>query len=139
MTLAQKRFFTAVPLGIIAGLVCVTLVSQNMPEIWAWDNMLLWTLFSDRVLIGLVVFLAGTFTSHPILGFKLHSWLRGAAMGALVSLPIAFGALVDPSTLPAEITATFVFWATVGSGAIYGLIIDLIATKIGGEGKALLG
>jgi len=31
-----------------------------------------------------------------------------------------------------------IFWASLVAGGVYGSIIDMIATKYGGEGKALL-
>lgn len=136
---ARKRFFTAVGLGVVAGLICIALVGKAQPDIWDVKNMLFWTLLSDRILIGMMVAFAGAFTVHPIFGWKCFAWFRGPALGALVSLPIAFGALTDLTAIPPETTAAFIFWATVISGAVYGLVIDLVATKVGGEGKALLG
>lgn len=134
----RARFLTAIPLGIVAGLICVALAGQHNPEVLEWQKPLFWTIFSDRVLIGLVIGFAGAFTRHPVFGWSCFSWLRGAALGALVSLPLAFGSIVDPTKIPAEFTPTLIFWATVGSGAVYGLIIDLIATKVGGQGKEIV-
>lgn len=136
---ARKRLLTAAPLGVLAGLICVTIAGQNDPTIWDWQNPLLWTLLSDRWLIGVVIGLAGAYTHHPILGFRMPAWFRGAVLGAFVSLPIAFGALLTPAEqIPAGQTLTFIFWATLATGAIYGLVIDLIATKVGGEGKQIV-
>ncbi len=73
------------------------------------------------------------FVRHPIFGFRCFPFLRGAILGAVVSLVNAFGIL----TMPTENAAT-IFWLTIGVGAIYGLIIDVVATKIGGEGKTLI-
>ena len=33
--------------------------------------------------------------------------------------------------------ATTIFWMTVGAGAFYGLIIDVVATALFGDGKKL--
>ena len=136
---ARTRFLVAVPLGIVAGLICVALAGQSSPEIWNVKNPLLWTLLTDRFLIGLVIGLAGAYTHHPVFGFRMPAFLRGAALGTLVSLPIAFGALTTPiEQIPTGVTLNFIFWATLAAGAIYGLVIDVIATKVGGEGKQLI-
>ncbi|MBF0156563.1 MAG: hypothetical protein HQL57_05210 [Magnetococcales bacterium] len=55
-----------------------------------------WAILTDRILIGMVVALAGTYTIHPLLGFRYRPWLRGACMGTVVSLPLAAGALSGP-------------------------------------------
>ncbi len=31
-----------------------------------------------------------------------------------------------------------IFWMTIAAGAVYGLIIDVIATKVAGDGKELM-
>lgn len=53
---AQKRFAIAMPLGIAAGFLCAFLASSSVPDIW-WTP-LMWTIVTDRILIGLVVGLA---------------------------------------------------------------------------------
>ena len=90
----------------------------------------MWTLVADRFLIGLVVALAGAYTIHPIFRFRCPPARRGAVLGAIVSLPLAAGVMIVPVGAPAPWN---IFWATILVGAIYGLIIDLVATKWGGQ------
>lgn len=135
---ARRRFAIAGPLGLLAGLVCVTFASQTNPDVLSLTSPLFWTMISDRVLLGLVVGMAGAFTVHPIFGFRFHAWLRGIGVGAFVSLPIAFGALTNVAALPAGVTPMVVFVATIIAGAVYGLIIDVFATKWGGEGRDII-
>lgn len=137
-TPACKRFLIALPLSLLAGLLCAYLASLTNPAAWQISHPLFWTIVTDRLLIGLTVGLAGPFTTHPVFGFRCWPPLRGAVLGAFASLPLAFGGIIDATTLPPEITTTFIFWATVGAGAVYGLLIDVIATRWGGEGRALL-
>ncbi len=127
----QKRFLIALPLGIVAGLICTTLASSSNPDIWG--TALMWTILTDRILIGMVVGLAGTYTHHPVFGFPMPWYVRGFCLGVFVSLPLAAGAMMDPNT------AWSIFWATLIAGGVYGLIIDFFATKFGGEGKEIAG
>ncbi|MBF0462229.1 MAG: hypothetical protein HQL87_12620 [Magnetococcales bacterium] len=133
---AAKRFVTALVLGVLCGLLCVFLAAGHQPELASPTNPLFWAILTDRILIGLVVALAGAFTVHPVLGFAYRPWLRGACLGAIVSLPLALGALSGPAT--PQLSPWLIFCGTLVSGAVYGAIIDWVATWVGGEGKALL-
>lgn len=53
---AQKRFAIAMPLAVVFGLLCVFLASPSNPGIWG--TALMWTILTDRILIGMVVGLA---------------------------------------------------------------------------------
>lgn len=55
-TAAQKRFAIAMPLAVAFGLLCVFLASSSSPGIWG--TALMWTILTDRILIGMVVGLA---------------------------------------------------------------------------------
>ena len=85
------------------------------------------------VAVGFTVGLAGFLTVHPLFGFKLPAVLRGFAMGIFATLTLALGILINGAT-PEAITA---FWMTLIAGGIIGLIIDVILTKIAGEGADL--
>ncbi|MCF7836879.1 hypothetical protein K9N08_02955 [Candidatus Gracilibacteria bacterium] len=130
---SRKRFLVAIPLGLTFGILCAWLASRQDPTIFNLKSFTFWTIVSNRLLIGAIVGLAGAYKVHPFLGFRIIPIVRGAILGTLVSLTLAFGALIA-----APENATQIFWLIVGTGAIYGMIIDLVATKIGGEGKALL-
>lgn len=136
MKKSAKRFLTAIPLGILAGVLCAYLASSKQPELFSLISPLFWVIVSDRFVLGIMVALAGAYVRHPVFGFRCYAWLRGAVMGALASLPLATGVFLMPAA--GDMTSWTVFWLTVGVGAVYGLIIDVIATKIGGEGKDLL-
>ncbi|MBF0173636.1 MAG: hypothetical protein HQL83_09345 [Magnetococcales bacterium] len=133
---AAKRFMVALSLGIVFGFLCLYLVGRQQPEIASLTHPIAWSILTDRILIGMVIAFAGAFTVHPILGFSYRPWLRGSCLGAVVSLPIATGAMSGPSTGP--MSPWVVFVATVVSGMIYGAIIDLVATRVGGEGVDLV-
>ncbi|WP_130471987.1 hypothetical protein [Candidatus Magnetaquicoccus inordinatus] len=131
----QRRFSLCIVLGGLAAALCITLASRGQAELASVHNPIFWAIVSDRLLIGMVVALAGAYTVHPLLGFSYPPLLRGACMGALVSLPLAAGGLASPAS--ADLTPWLIFWATLLSGAFYGAIIDWLATRFGGEGMAL--
>jgi len=130
-----RRFFIATILGAAFGVLCTWVASQGSPELFDVKNPIFWSIVTNRMLIGILVATAGAFTHHPLFKFRVHPILRGAKMGILASLCIAF---VPAELLPEGLSALKVFWMTIGSGAVYGIIIDLVATKFGGEGKELL-
>ncbi|MEO5363318.1 MAG: hypothetical protein H7838_06805 [Magnetococcus sp. DMHC-8] len=133
---AATRFLVAVVLGTLSGLLCVMLAAGQQPEMASVTHPIFWAILTDRMLIGVVVALAGAFTTHPVLGFAYRPWLRGACMGAVVSLPLAAGAM--GGTPPPGVSVWMIFWATLLAGAVYGAIIDWAATRVGGEGEPLL-
>ncbi len=129
-----KRIAIAKVLGLGAGLLCVSFAAKEMPEIWDCKNPLFWTIVINRVVLGVMVGIAGFMTIHPIFKFKCFPFLRGAVFGAFVSLDLAFGGLIGNNAPE----AMMIFWATIIAGTVYGMIIDIVATKFGGEGKELL-
>lgn len=131
LTACKKRFLIALPLGIVAGLVCTFLASSSTPAIWG--TALMWTIIANRFVIGLVVGFAGAYTRHPVFCFPIPSYFRGFCLGVFVSLSLAAGVMMNP-----EGTWT-IFWAILVAGGVYGSIIDMLATKFGGEGKDLVG
>ncbi|MBF0136302.1 MAG: hypothetical protein HQL65_08675 [Magnetococcales bacterium] len=133
---AAKRFMIAIGLGAAFGYLCIRLAAQHQPELASLTHPIFWTIMTDRILIGLVVALAGAYTTHPVLGFPFRPLVRGSCLGVMVSLPLAAGALAGPGNPMASPWMIFVL--TLVAGGVYGVIIDLVATRIGGEGSALL-
>lgn len=134
-----KRLGIGALLGALAGLLCFYGFSSN-PEIpaemaqfqqWSWGNIMIWSTVTNRLAIGFAVGLAGFMTTHPLFGFKIPVFLRGIMIGILISLSMAFGAIIGSEE-------TSVFWLILIAGAIIGMIIDLIVTKIAGQGKDLI-
>ncbi|MBF0176151.1 MAG: hypothetical protein HQL63_04800 [Magnetococcales bacterium] len=134
---ALKRFVVAMVLGVAFGYLCAYLAGRHQPELLSLTHPIFWTIMSDRILIGLVVALAGAYTMHPVFGFPFRPWVRGSCLGMMVSIPLAAGSLNAPATPMAS--PWLIFILTLVSGGIYGLVIDLLATRIGGQGAALLG
>lgn len=130
----RLRLVVCLALGLVFWLLCTYLASSNNPGIWG--TPLMWTLIANRVTIGFVIAIIGVFTHHPCFGFRLYPILRGALWWAIISVQLAIGIYMTPN-MPASQQA-LLFWMTILVGAVYGLIIDLVATKLSSEGKKLL-
>jgi hypothetical protein len=102
-----RRIKISIALGVIAGAICLYGTLTSIPGVLTLP--ILATIFYDRVLLGFVVGIA--------YGLKIHPLIRGAIIGALVSLLIA---------IPSGITGGALL---MGAGVVYGIIIDLVATK----------
>jgi hypothetical protein len=102
-----RRIKISVALGVVAGAICLYGTMTNIPGVLTLP--ILATIFYDRVLLGFVVGIG--------YGLKIHPLIRGAIIGAVVSLLIA---------IPSGITGGALL---MGAGVVYGLVIDLVATK----------
>ena len=112
-----KRIVIATAIGLLCGLFCAYGVMWQVdegnldPELaTAWA--LAYTVF-NRVLIGFVVGVADRINLHPV--------LRGAAIGAVVSLMIGIFPLLGGDIMGALMVSAF--------GVVYGVIADVVATK----------
>ena len=126
-----RRIAIGKSFGMLLGLLCLFLISHDMPEIWSLSHPLFWTILVNRIMIGVMVALMGIIVIYPIINIRLYPAIRGAFVGSVVSLDIAIPILMAPDM-------QFAFWATIVAGALYGGIIDVIATKYAGEGKTLI-
>ncbi|MDD3066760.1 MAG: hypothetical protein PHO48_02935 [Candidatus Gracilibacteria bacterium] len=131
---AAKRAAIAFPLGLGFGVLCAYLASRGNPS-FAFDlkSPALWIIVANRFMIGFTIFFAGWMTKHPLLKFPTPPWLRGFCIGGIVSIPLALELLVNP--IP---DAMKYFWLTVLVGGFYGLVIDVIASRCGAQGKDLV-
>ena len=137
-----KRILLGTGLGLLFGLLCFTGFSTN-PDIpaelaqwqkWSWSNAMMWSIIINRMTLGIVVALTGTITRSLFFNFKISPIIRGAKMGMLISLPLALGALMGTDADLAQKS----FWIVFIAGGVIGMIIDLIITKLTGDGKELL-
>ncbi|OIP55164.1 hypothetical protein AUK10_00020 [Candidatus Gracilibacteria bacterium CG2_30_37_12] len=139
-----KRFLVAIILGCFAAAITVYYLSfQIMPDVWESD--LMWVIIANRITLAFVVAIGGVYMRHPIFGFKCPAFLRGAVFGFLISIELAIGAFIDPlsgmDAVAKSIEASSelsLFLQTLILGAVFGSVIDIIATAIGGQGKDLL-
>ena len=112
-----NRLIFATLLGGLFGFACYGLASRG-PELLAWP-LALQIIFS-RTLIGFAI---------GICCFKLGNWtLRGLILGIIFSLPLAFSGMMAPAS--PDFSKAGMFIATLGLGAIYGLLIEIITMVV---------
>ncbi len=92
----------------------------------------MWAVLWNRMLLGMFVFVIGAFNYHALFKFRFYPWFRGTVIGVFVSIGPAISSLMGPHGYIPEAV-----WGTIISGGIYGLIIDVVATKLVGDGKAI--
>lgn len=105
-----KRLIICIILGIITGILCYLLAkSANIP---LTPGLSLSTIF-NRVFIGFAI---------GISAWRMNYMLHGIALGLLFSLPMSLGAL-DSGGFNS-------FLMTEIAGAVWGFLIELLATKV---------
>ncbi|EKE27691.1 MAG: hypothetical protein ACD_3C00169G0001 [uncultured bacterium (gcode 4)] len=125
------RFVISIFLGIIFGLVCVTLASGTNPDIW-WTP-LMWSILYNRFLLWIVVAVVWVHTFHPLFWFRMWPFLRWALFWILVSMDLAIWVFINATP-----DAMTIFWYTILAWAIYWMIIDIVTTKIAWEWTEIL-
>lgn len=133
----MKRLVIGKSIGFLVGLSSLLLLPA-VAGVQDWRlriGVLLW-----YTTLGAVIGLAGVFARHPIFKIDFPWWLRGAALGAWLCFVLSLIAYD-----PLQAVAIGVFgpdgllisphWITV-DGAVFGLIVDFVATKAAGEGPA---
>lgn len=128
-----RRMWTSIVLWILFGVLCAYLVSRWSTDQNYWWSVLMWNIIFNRFLIGLVIAFAWFIEVHPILKIRMYPAIRWALLWAIVSLDVAIGTLISWKE-----DAWTLFWAFIIVWAVYGLIIDIIATKVWWEWEMLL-
>lgn len=96
----------------------------------------LWLIY---ILMSITIGFVGLYTHHPLLGFRMPAWMRGAAIGAgyhLAIILLAYETIQSIVTLPAFawMGLTSPFWMLL-DGAVIGIVIATLTTKYIGEGE----
>nr|QNO49462.1 hypothetical protein OCBBGKCP_00019 [Methanosarcinales archaeon ANME-2c ERB4] len=103
-----KRFVIATILGILCGLFCMYGTMTAFPE-FAADTLFLIGIVYNRALIGVVIGISDNINLHPA--------IRGAVIGVVVSMAMA-------------IFSAEGMLAVLGFGLVYGVLIDVVTTKL---------
>lgn len=128
-----KRMGTSILLWILFGIVCVYFASTSTTITNFWWSAMMWNLIFNRFLIWMIIAFAWFIQVHPILKIRMFPPLRWFILWFLVSLDIAFWPFISATE-----NAWSLFWWIVIIWAIYGLIIDSIASKVWWEWEMLL-
>ncbi len=125
--------------GFLFGLAGLLALPFFWPEADWW---LRWGILLWYTTVGGVVGLMGVYTRHPVLHFPMPWWCRAPMIGAWMNFVLVFFA---HETMRRMLEATFgqeswlasPFWFVL-EGAVVGLVIGFLLTRLGGEGKAAL-
>jgi hypothetical protein len=104
-------------MGAILGIFCIIGVSQRIPPSIENDAMYLAAAWYNRVIMGIIIGLAGEILILPKQSPLLNAIIRGAIIGAIVS--VSFGILSQ--------TPEYTFF---GAGIMFGIINDIVTTKV---------
>ena len=132
------RMFIGVVSGLVLGIVLILLLPVfgfPLLSTFGFGTLIMF------ILMGMFIGMIGMFDYHPIFGFKMRWWIRGAVAGFLfmlmyILLGYASLEVVMASTLVSWTGLSSPFWALI-DGTVIGLVIGLLETKIAGEGSHL--
>ena len=132
-----KRVGIAKLIGLGIGLAGFFMIPRVTPELDLWFRLgfLFW--YAN---FGAMIGMLGTVNFHPLLKFSMPFWFRGILFGAWFNLVATLLVHEQIATFLKALDMGFAspFWF-VAEGALVGLVIDAVATRVGGEGKELLG
>jgi len=128
-----KRLLFCISFGIAFGFVCAFFASIGMKDDQPyWWSPLMWGIVYNRVLIGLLVFFAGGINICEKCHIKIWPSIRGFFVGALVSLDLSIWFLLVPDV--ERISILILFFSSIFVGGVYGMITDIVATHVIGDG-----
>ncbi len=124
--------------GLLIGLAGFFLVPIFWPEA---TLMLRWGILLWYMTLGAIIGMFGVYTRHPIFPIPLPWWVRGPFLGGWMNFVLMLFAydIMEKfmiSYFGPDGLMTSPFWFVL-EGAIIGLVIGFLATKIGGEGEDL--
>ena len=140
---SNPSLITRIAVGKLVGFVFGLIGLVSLPFFWPdADWLLRWGILFWYTTVGAVIGMFGVYTQHPILKLPLPWWLRSTMIGAWMNFVLVFFAF---EKMEAMLTFMFAagsilaspFWFVL-EGAIVGIIIGYLATRIGGEGPETL-
>ncbi len=124
LPIAKRKFF-CIGISLLASIV----VAYSLPEELIKNvPMVQAAMIINGLIIGTMLTFAGVFTWHPVFKFRIHPIFRGAIIAAFVHLDYTIYTWSDKP----------LFWKTMVIAAVFGALVDLMATQLFGEGKKLL-
>ncbi|MFV9677960.1 MAG: hypothetical protein ACNYVW_09980 [Methanosarcinales archaeon] len=111
-----KRILIATAIGLLCGFFCAygTMMMAETGELnFELTTGILASIVYNRVLIGFVIGIADNIKLHPV--------LRGAIIGAVITMAMSIISIVDGDIMSGL--------TLIGFGVVYGIIADVVATK----------
>jgi hypothetical protein len=126
-------------LGFIFGLMGFICLPYFLPEV---SPLTRWGILLWYPTVGAVIGVFGIFTYHPIMKLPMPWWFRAPLIGAWMNFVLTFFAFDVMQSMMIGVfgengALNSPFWFTA-EGALIGLIIGYVATRFGGEGKAIV-
>ena len=109
--LTTKRVVSATLCGLVFGLICMGLASSNPDSAGTLTISVKLNIVLSRTLMGFMI---------GISSLKMKWWLHGITLGFIASIPMAV------SVVP----RMDIFVGTFVMGMVYGLLTELITTKL---------
>ena len=140
---SNPSLITRIAVGKAVGFVIGLAGLLTLPYFWPEAGWLFrWGILLWYTTVGAVIGMFGVYTRHPVLKLPLPWWLRATIIGAWMNFVLVFFAYDQMeaallSMLGAESWLTSPFWFVL-EGALVGLVIGYLATRIGGEGPETL-
>ena len=134
-----RRVGMAKTVGLVIGVIAFVTIPRIWPEESEWFR---WGLLLWYAMFGAVIGMFGLVDVHPVFKFRMPFWFRGILFGAWLNLVLVVLMHDKLIQLMATLPAPWSFFESpfwfVADGAIAGLLIDWIATRFGGEGRAVI-
>jgi hypothetical protein len=112
-----KRVLLGIGMGAILGIFCIIGVSQRIPSYVFNPTAYLLSAWYNRVIMGLIIGLAGDWKILKTGSDSLNAIIRGAILGAVVSAIFGlFGQTLE--------------WMFMLAGIMFGIINDWITTRL---------
>jgi hypothetical protein len=130
-----KRVGVSKGLGFLLGLIGFCM----LPYVWPnADLMLRWGILLWYTTFGAIIGVFGVIDRG--ISFKFPAYFSGILIGAWLNFVLVFFAYEKMSEMLRQLRFMEMSspWWFVLEGALIGLLIDLVATKYGGEGKDIL-
>ncbi|MAJ97012.1 MAG: hypothetical protein CMI56_00150 [Parcubacteria group bacterium] len=132
------RMFIGIIIGLVVGILAIVMLPTlgfSLFSMFGFGTLLVF------ILMGLTLGLVGMFDRHPVFGFSMRWWIRGAVAGFLFTLMyilLGYSSLevVMASNLVSWMGFSSPFWALI-DGILIGLFMGWMETKFAGEGSSL--
>lgn len=109
--LTAKRVIIATILGMLCGFFCLFLASSSPEGSATLTTNIMILIVIGRTMLGFTI---------GISALRLNWWLHGIVLGVVTSIPMAIPVLPDIQ----------IFIGTFIMGIIYGVLIELVTTKL---------
>ncbi len=139
---AKNSVTSRIAVGEITGLLIGAIGFFLLPVFWPEAPLLLrWGILLWYMTLGAIIGMFGVFTRHPVFAFPLPWWVRAPLLGGWMNFVLVLFTydIMEKfmiSFFGPDGLMTSPFWFVL-EGAIIGLIIGFLATRISGEGEDL--